>query len=116
MPQIRIGIHYYYTEYLVVRFFFARRCRKLRKYMYSCLIFHPQNSARTPFQVGNNIVALIPGKHYNTTNDQIVVIGAHWDTYGLSPGLNDNGSGVASLLEVARVLGNEIFLFVKTSN
>ena len=84
--------------------------------LYLCLIFHSQNSARTPFQVGNNIVALIPGKHYNTTNDQIVVIGAHWDTYGLSPGLNDNGSGVASLLEVARVLGNEIFLFVKTSN
>ena len=87
---------------------------KLRRYL--CLIFHSQNSARTPFQVGNNIVALIPGKHYNTTNDQIVVIGAHWDTYGLSPGLNDNGSGVASLLEVARVLGNEIFLYVKTSN
>ena len=93
-PQIKIGIY-----------------RKLRKHL--CLIFHPQNSARTPFQVGNNIVALIPGKHYNTTNDQIVVIGAHWDTYGLSPGLNDNGSGVASLLEVARVLGNEIFLFVR---
>ena len=53
-----------------------------------------------PFEVGNNIVGLIPGKHYNTSNDRIVLIGAHWDTFGLSPGLNDNGSGVASLLEV----------------
>ena len=53
-----------------------------------------------PFEVGNNIVGLIPGKHYNTSNDRIVLIGAHWDTFGVSPGLNDNGSGVASLLEV----------------
>ena len=53
---------------------------------------------------GNNIVGLIPGKYYNTSEDRILIVGAHWDTYGLSPGFNDNGSGVAALLEVARVL------------
>ncbi len=35
-----------------------------------------------------------------------MIIGAHWDTYGLSPGFTDNGSGVASLLEAARILAS----------
>ena len=47
---------------------------------------------------------MIPGKYYNTSQDRILIVGAHWDTFGLSPGFNDNGSGVAALLEVARVL------------
>ena len=47
---------------------------------------------------------MIPGKYYNTSEDRILIVGAHWDTYGLSPGFNDNGSGVAALLEVARAL------------
>jgi hypothetical protein len=34
--------------------------------------------------------------------DEIVVIGAHYDTVHGSPGANDNGSGVAALLELAR--------------
>jgi Zn-dependent M28 family amino/carboxypeptidase len=34
-----------------------------------------------------------------------IVIGAHYDTAGPLPGADDNGSGVAGLLELARVLG-----------
>ena len=34
--------------------------------------------------------------------DEIVVIGAHYDTVSGSPGANDNGSGVAALLALAR--------------
>jgi Zn-dependent M28 family amino/carboxypeptidase len=34
--------------------------------------------------------------------DEIVVIGAHYDSIPGCPGANDNGSGVAALLEVAR--------------
>ena len=33
-----------------------------------------------------------------------VVVCAHWDTVTTSPGVNDNGSGVVALLEVARLL------------
>ena len=36
--------------------------------------------------------------------DEVVVIGAHYDTVMGSPGANDNGSGVAALLEIARYL------------
>ena len=35
-------------------------------------------------------------------NDDIVVIGAHYDTVPGSPGADDNGSGVAALLAIAR--------------
>ena len=35
--------------------------------------------------------------------DRIIVIGAHYDSIGLSPGANDNASGVAAMLELARL-------------
>ncbi len=35
--------------------------------------------------------------------EEIVMIGAHYDTISDCPGANDNGSGVASLLELARL-------------
>jgi Zn-dependent M28 family amino/carboxypeptidase len=35
--------------------------------------------------------------------EQIIVIGAHYDTVPGSPGANDNGSGVAALLELSRL-------------
>lgn len=38
----------------------------------------------------------------NSRPAEIVVIGAHYDTVPGSPGANDNGSGVAALLEIAR--------------
>jgi Zn-dependent M28 family amino/carboxypeptidase len=37
----------------------------------------------------------------------IIVIGAHYDTARGSPGANDNGSGVAALLALARSLANK---------
>ena len=35
---------------------------------------------------------------------RLVVVGAHWDTTAFTDGLNDNGSGVAAVLETARAL------------
>src|SRR6266550_3076073 len=46
-----------------------------------------------------NISAELPGREHR---DEIVVIGAHYDTHKDSPGANDNGSAVAALLELAR--------------
>lgn len=37
-----------------------------------------------------------------------LVVGAHYDSVRGSPGANDNGSGVAALLEIARQLGNPV--------
>jgi Zn-dependent M28 family amino/carboxypeptidase len=36
--------------------------------------------------------------------EQIILIGAHYDSVTGSPGANDNGSGVAALLELSRLL------------
>jgi len=51
-----------------------------------------------------NIEVELPG---SKCPDEIVVIGAHYDSVSGSPGANDNGSGVAALLELARALAGE---------
>jgi len=38
----------------------------------------------------------------------LILVGAHWDTVKRSPGADDNGSGVAVLLEVARRLSGRV--------
>ncbi|MDX1776948.1 MAG: M28 family peptidase, partial [Desulfobulbales bacterium] len=48
-----------------------------------------------------NLIVEIPG---NGLADQIIIVGAHYDSVLGSPGANDNGSGVASLLEISRLL------------
>lgn len=48
-----------------------------------------------------NIIAEVKGA--KDTKDGILVIGAHYDTVVGSPGADDNGSGVAGLLELARL-------------
>ena len=46
-----------------------------------------------------NVVAELPG-----TTDDVVVLGAHLDSVPSGPGINDNGSGVAALLEIAEAV------------
>lgn len=48
-----------------------------------------------------NLVAQIPGLE---SADEIVIVGAHYDTAPGTPGANDNASGVAALLALARAL------------
>lgn len=43
-------------------------------------------------------------EHRKILNDQVLVIGAHYDTVIFSPGVDDNASGVINLLELARLL------------
>ncbi|HYN19732.1 MAG TPA: M28 family peptidase [Thermoanaerobaculia bacterium] len=51
-----------------------------------------------------NVVALPPQPDFESSRDRHLLIGAHYDTVLGSPGANDNASGVAVLLEVARTL------------
>jgi aminopeptidase S len=51
----------------------------------------------------NNLIADWPGG----PSDQVVMFGAHLDSVSAGPGINDNGSGSASLLEVALVLAQQ---------
>ena len=51
----------------------------------------------------NNIWVEVPG---TLKPERLLVVGSHFDTVGNSPGANDNGSGIAGLLELARALTN----------
>lgn len=52
-------------------------------------------------QTAENLVAERLGSHLP---NQIVVVGAHYDTVPTTPGADDNASAVAMLIEVARLL------------
>src|SRR5207253_9187164 len=62
-----------------------------------------------------NVVAILPGRDPKL-RDEYVVFSAHWDHFGIGApdkkgdtiynGALDNASGVASVLEIARVLSN----------
>jgi hypothetical protein len=54
-----------------------------------------------PGGTASNVVAEIPG---SSLAGEIVVVGAHLDSVHTSPGAIDDGAGVASLMEAARVL------------
>lgn len=55
-------------------------------------------------QAFHNLILEIPGQ---TKPDEIVVVGAHYDSVVGVPGANDNGSGVAAILAIARRLANQ---------
>ena len=52
----------------------------------------------------HNIIVRIDG---TSSPDEVVVLGAHWDTRGPTPGADDNASGVAALLELSRWLATQ---------
>jgi len=62
------------------------------------------------FEVGGqgvkNLIVEVKG---SDRPEEIVVVGAHYDSAPGTPGANDNGTGVALLLEMARVLRHETF-------
>ncbi len=62
-----------------------------------CLIQHQTYAVQN--QSVRNLIAEIPGRQ---RPEEIVVIGAHYDSVIGTPGANDNASGVAALLELAR--------------
>jgi len=51
-----------------------------------------------------NVVATLEG---SSSARQTIVIGAHYDTVPETPGADDNASGVAALLEVARLMAGD---------
>ena len=52
-------------------------------------------------QTVKNLEATLAG---SSKKDEVVIVGAHYDTVPNCPGANDNGTGVASVLEMARAM------------
>ncbi len=58
-----------------------------------------------------NVIGVIPGQgHFMGTEEQVIIVSAYYDGLGTDPagttypGANDNASGVAAMLELARLL------------
>ncbi len=73
-------------------------------------IWHEQGYrvVRQPFAVKGqtvyNLEVVLPG---HSRRDEIVLVGAHYDTVPGSPGANDNTTGTAAVLELARLLAGQ---------
>lgn len=74
---------------------------ELRNAGYRALSQRPDASAEAPGEF--NVVAEIKGTR---RPECVVELGSHYDTVPFSPGADDNGSGVAGTLAVARALAN----------
>jgi Zn-dependent M28 family amino/carboxypeptidase len=69
-----------------------------------------QRVAVEPFRAAGHTVANVWRERLgDSLPDEIVVIGAHYDSVLGSPGADDNGSGVAAVLEIARLLAGRGF-------
>jgi Zn-dependent M28 family amino/carboxypeptidase len=65
------------------------------------LVVHLKTDTLRGIATTKNVLAELPGKNANN----VVMAGAHLDSVNAGPGINDNGSGSAALLEVAENLG-----------
>jgi Zn-dependent M28 family amino/carboxypeptidase len=62
-----------------------------------------------PFEYGGSTYYNVVGAHYGTVRpDDIYILGAHYDSVN-GPGADDNASGVAGIMEAARVLSQYEF-------
>lgn len=59
---------------------------------------------RHDFGDGVNVIGTLPGV---THPEEIVIVSAHYDTIPMSNGADDNASGVAAVLETARLLADK---------
>jgi len=63
----------------------------------SGLVLHLKTDTVSENRTTNNVIAETPGGR----RDRVVVVGAHLDSVSEGPGINDNGSGSAAILEIA---------------
>ncbi|XP_046557466.1 uncharacterized protein LOC124266713 [Haliotis rubra] len=63
-----------------------------------------------------NVIGILRGSMFNTSDDRVFGIAAHYDTMRNTSGVDDNGSSMAALLSAAKALStsqrNYTFMFV----
>jgi Zn-dependent M28 family amino/carboxypeptidase len=67
------------------------------------LTMHIKTDTTAEIRTTRNVIAETPGGDPN----HVIVIGAHLDSVSRGPGINDNGSGSAAILEVAEVFAQQ---------
>jgi hypothetical protein len=88
----------------------TKACTELGRYLYDTLSSFQLSVRYDPWRYklrsGDNIEATIPGNGYD---DTIVIVSAHYDSVSISPGADDDGSGVAIVLAVADIMSKYTF-------
>src|SRR4030095_203285 len=64
--------------------------------------FVSEHSYRTQGNFYRNVIA-----QFGPESEERIIIGAHYDTAGPLPGADDNASGIAGLIELARLFGRQ---------
>ena len=62
---------------------------------------HVDNTLDTTPTVERNVVASLNG---TSMSDRVILVGAHFDSWDTATGANDDGTGVAAVVETARIL------------
>lgn len=78
--------------------------QKARDYILQALAAAGWKTQQQPFAGGINLYAERPGTDPTAGT---ILLGAHYDTVAGSPGADDNASSVATVLEAARLLGQQ---------
>lgn len=90
LPQVTLGIEYY-----------NRIFRLLKKGIPVTLAMELDAIYTNPDEMEANIIAEIPG---TDLKDQVVMFGAHYDSWHPATGATDNAAGSAVMMEAARIL------------
>ncbi len=90
VPQVTVAIEHY-----------NRIFRMLQKGIQVDLSLDMKASYTNPDGMEHNIIAEIPG---SDLKDEVVIFGAHFDSWHTATGATDNAAGSAVMMEVARIL------------
>ncbi|RMF24538.1 MAG: M28 family peptidase, partial [Bacteroidetes bacterium] len=90
LPQITMAVEHY-----------NRIFRMLKKGIPVKLSMELRARCTNPDGMEHNIIAEIPG---TDLKDEVVMFGAHFDSWHAATGATDNGAGSAVMMEVARIL------------
>src|SRR5215813_10696485 len=80
---------------------------KAARYIEATLASYGHSVGRQEFFFDDNPVRNIDAviePRADITDPEVIVVGAHYDSVVGSPGANDNGSGAAAVIELARLL------------
>jgi len=102
------------------RYAYTTQCNESAQYIYDEFDKYEALEVESQYFVYNdhtmrNVVATLPG--FNTTNNSIYIISAHYDSivnypfnpYESAPGADDDASGVAAVLETAKIFSKYRF-------
>ena len=82
---------------------------KVAGYIYGIFKEHADTAYYQPYRVGDAVYRNVVCRFGTSSDKPVMVFGAHYDVCGDQEGADDNASGIAGLLELARMLyGQEL--------